>query len=86
MAKQTVKDAAPGAGGKAVAFFRSLYDRTRTFFVEVWTELGKVTWPTREDLKVSTKVTMLMLCIMAAIVFAFDLTFARVMLAILSLV
>jgi len=81
MAKQIAKDTAAGSGRS----LRGVYERARTFIDEVRTELGKVTWPTTEDLKVSTKVTMIMLGIMAAVIFTFDITFARVMLAVLSL-
>ena len=41
--------------------------RLTEFITEVRSEMKKVTWPSKEDLKVSTKVTMLLLVIMAAI-------------------
>ncbi len=50
-------------------------ERIRTFIDEVRVELGKVTWPTTDDLKVSTKVTLYMLLIMAAVIFGFDKVF-----------
>jgi len=81
MAKQMTKEGTTTASRGV----KALYERARTFIEEVRTELGKVTWPTSDDLKVSTKVTMLLLGIMAGITFGFDLTFARIMLAILSL-
>ncbi|HPO12765.1 MAG TPA: preprotein translocase subunit SecE [Candidatus Hydrogenedentes bacterium] len=59
--------------------------RVQEFFQEVRTELGKVTWPTVNDLKVSTKVTMLLLGIVAAIIFLFDQVFQRVILVLLNL-
>ena len=46
--------------------------RLRTFLSDVKAELDKVTWPSKDDLKMSTKVTMYMLGIMAAVIFGFD--------------
>lgn len=62
-----------------------IVQRVQEFFQEVRTELGKVTWPTVDDLKVSTKVTMLMLAIVSIILFLFDQVFQRVILVLLSL-
>ncbi|HOK09123.1 MAG TPA: preprotein translocase subunit SecE [Candidatus Hydrogenedens sp.] len=64
---------------------KALYVKAKNFLLEVKSELEKVTWPTVDDLKVSTKVTMIMLVIMAVIIFAFDVTFAQVMLFILGI-
>jgi len=51
----------------------------------VQVELGKVTWPSREDLKVSTKVSMMRLGIMAGIIFVFDVFFGQVVVWLLNL-
>jgi preprotein translocase subunit SecE len=59
--------------------------KIQVFFEEVRTELDKVTWPSYEDLKVSTKVCLYMLGIMVAITFLFDQVFNRVVLGLLSL-
>ena len=59
--------------------------RLRTFYSEVTTELGKVTWPSWDDLRVSTHVTMLMLLIMAVIIFGYDQVFQRVVILLLKL-
>ena len=58
--------------------------RMRMFYSEVTTELGKVTWPTWDDLRVSTHVTILMLGIMAAIIFVYDHIFQFVVLRLLE--
>jgi preprotein translocase SecE subunit len=63
----------------------NLYQRVKGFLLEVKVELDKVTWPTLDDLKVSTKVTMFMLCIMAAVIFVYDQAFQVVVLLLLSL-
>ena len=53
--------------------------RMRAFVQEVKVELSKVTWPSKEDLKASTQVVMILLVIMAALVWAYDVTFQGVM-------
>ncbi len=64
---------------------QSLFTKVRTFLEEVRAELGKVTWPTKEDLAVSTKVTMYLLLAMAGIVFVFDKVFEIIVLTLLQL-
>ncbi len=64
----------------------SLLQRIKDFFSEVRTEMDKVTWPTKDDLKVSTKVTMYMLGTMAAVVFLFDQVFNKAILLLFSAV
>lgn len=64
---------------------KAVYVKAKNFLLDVKTELEKVTWPTVDDLKVSTKITMILLCIMAGIIFAFDVTFAQIMLFILGI-
>lgn len=62
MAKQlAVSDERPG-----------LITRIRDFYEDVMSELRKVTWPTRDDLKASTKVTLFLIVVMAVIVFVYD--------------
>ena len=74
MAKQmTADEARPG-----------IIARIQEFFDDVVSELKKVTWPTREDLMASTKVTLFLLLIMAAIVFVYDRVFGFVIMLILS--
>ncbi len=62
-----------------------LVQRVQSFFEEVRVELGKVTWPTVNDLKVSTKVTMVLLGIVSVIIFLFDQVFQIAVLAMLRL-
>ncbi len=73
MAKQmSVAEAKPG-----------IFQRVQTFFDDIIGELKKVTWPTREDLMASTKVTMFLLLIMAVIVFVYDRFFGALVMLIL---
>ena len=49
-----------------------LFTRIRSFYEDVMSELRKVTWPSRDDLKASTKVTLFLIVVMAVIVFVYD--------------
>lgn len=62
-----------------------LFQRLRIFYEEVRTEMNKVTWPTMEDLRVSTKVTLFLLGVMAVLVFGLDQIFQFVVLTLLRL-
>jgi len=52
--------------------------RTRAFLQEVKIEMSKVTWPTGQQLKASTQVVLLMLVIVAAVIYAYDIVFQGV--------
>lgn len=54
--------------------------RSRMFFQDVRTETEKVTWPSREDLKASTSVTLVFLLILAAMIGSMDVVFQNVVL------
>ncbi len=56
--------------------------RLRTYTGEVKTEMEKVTWPTREDLKAHTTVVLFFLAVLAIIVGAMDVVFQRIILTI----
>jgi len=62
-----------------------LITRLQLFYEEVMVEMNKVTWPSFEDLKVSTKVTMFLLLAMAAVIFVFDKVFEQFVLLLLNL-
>jgi len=59
--------------------------RVQAFYSEVTAEMHKVTWPSLEDLKVSTKVTMFLLLAMASVIFVFDKLFEQFVLLLLSI-
>jgi preprotein translocase subunit SecE len=61
------------------------FGKIKLFLEEVQVEMKKVTWPTVEDLKVSTKVTMYMLLAMAALIFVYDQVFQRLVLFLLNI-
>lgn len=62
-----------------------VFTRLQTFYNEVMTEMNKVTWPSLDDLKVSTKVTMFLLFAMAGVIFVFDKIFEQFVLILFSL-
>lgn len=59
--------------------------RLRTFILEIQAEMQKVTWPSKEDLQVSTKVVCMLLLIMSVLTFFADRIFAFVVFTLLSL-
>jgi preprotein translocase subunit SecE len=61
------------------------FQRLQLFLQEVKTEMDKVTWPTKDELRAQTQVTIILLGIMAAIIFVYDQVFQAVMLALLGL-
>ena len=56
----------------AVASGTSLMGRTRTFIKEVQVEFGKISWPSRQELRDSTIVVIFTVLIVAAFVGAVD--------------
>lgn len=50
----------------------SWVERIKGFYDEVMAEMLKVTWPTKDELKASTQVVLLVLVLMAAIIYAYD--------------
>lgn len=58
------------------------WNRLRNYLQEVRTEIEKVTWPTREDLKAHTVVVLWFLAILGVIVGAMDWSFQKIVLAI----
>jgi preprotein translocase subunit SecE len=49
-----------------------MIERIRTYLREVWLEMGKVTWPTRDELKESTLVVIVASVIVTAFIFVVD--------------
>ncbi len=58
---------------------KSMLEATKQFFSEVWQELHKVTWSTREQLIQSTKVVILGAFITAAYLGAVDFLFSAIL-------
>ena len=49
-----------------------MIERIRTYLREVWLEMGKVTWPTRDELRESTLVVIVASIIVTAFIFVVD--------------
>lgn len=61
------------------------YNKVRDFILEIQAEMLKVTWPTKEDLQVSTRVVVMLLLIMAVLVYVADQVFAKLIYGLLIL-
>ncbi len=59
----------------AAAAKPSIVAKVKLFYQEVKSEMSKVVWPSREELKSSTSVVMMMLAILCVIVFFYDQIF-----------
>jgi preprotein translocase subunit SecE len=49
-----------------------MLNKIKKFFVEVWLELKKVSWPTKQELRDSTLVVIISVFILGMIIAAFD--------------
>ncbi|MCP5067031.1 MAG: preprotein translocase subunit SecE [bacterium] len=49
-----------------------MIERFRNYLREVWLEMGKVTWPTRDELKESTVVVIVATIIVTVFIFVID--------------
>ena len=75
MAKQATAEEKPG-----------LFVRVREFYQEVMTEMSKVTWPSKDELKNSTQVVLFLLGVIGAVIYFYDRLFQLIVLGILRLV
>lgn len=60
--------------------------RVKEFYQEVMGEMGKVTWPSRDELKTSTSVVLLLLAVLAGIIYFYDVVFQVVVLGLFKLI
>ena len=63
----------------------SPFTRLRDFFQEVKTEVAKVAWPSKDELKQNTQIVLLVLAIFAIIIFVYDTVFNSVVIGFLNL-
>ena len=49
-----------------------MYQKLRKYLGEVWQEMSKVTWPTRDELRESTMVVIVATTIVTAFIFVID--------------
>lgn len=69
----------------AVADKPTMFGRLKEFVEEVKTELAKVSWPTKEDIRGSTQVVLFLLLTVALLVYVYDMVFRVVVLGLLRL-
>lgn len=55
----------------------SVFDQMREFLLDVKAEMSKVAWPSKDELKVSTSVVLLLLVVLAIIVGVYDFIFQK---------
>ena len=74
------------AKGTAVTASKpGFFDRISEFYQDVKVEMSKVTWPSKEDLKASTVIVLMVLAMFGIVIGVFDTVFQFVMFRILSL-
>ncbi len=59
--------------GKVAKFFKNLWPNIKRPFVNMWHELRKVTWPTRQDLINYTMIVLAFLVFMGIVIGLLDL-------------
>jgi preprotein translocase subunit SecE len=55
-----------------------VFQKMITYYREIVTELGKVSWPTRDQLRVSTTVVLVVTAIFAVFIGSFDWVLSQV--------
>jgi len=50
-----------------------------TFFREVYKEMNKVTWPTRDELKESTTIVIVVCLVLAAFTYVVDMAVTKIL-------
>ena len=84
--KKTVKETKEvSKGSKFVNFFKNLPQNIATPFKNMWHELKKVTWPTKQDLIKYTCIVLLFMVFMGIVIGLLDMGSSRLVTAISSL-
>jgi preprotein translocase subunit SecE len=52
--------------------------RARQFLQEVKTEMNKVAWPSKDDVKSHTSVVLFLLFVLAGVIYVYDIVFLQV--------
>jgi preprotein translocase SecE subunit len=59
--------------------------KARSFFHEVYTEMQKVVWPTKEELRSSTGIVLMLLAALAVIIGVYVIVFQQVVIWLLKI-
>jgi len=65
---------------------KTIQARIKEFYQDVMAEMGKVTWPSIEELKTSTSVVLILLVVVAAIIYVYDFVFQVLVFGLFKLV
>jgi preprotein translocase subunit SecE len=60
-----------------LSFFKRIWQRLRQFFREVKAEIRKITWPSRQEVKVLTVVVLIFVAFFTAFIGVVDLFLSR---------
>ena len=82
--KKTVKEN-PGKGATFVNFFKNLPEKIATPFKNMWHEMKKVTWPTKQDLIKYSCIVLLFMVFMGIVIGLLDMGSSRLVTAVSSL-
>jgi len=58
----------------------------KDYYREVLNEMTKVTWPSKEELKASTQVVLVMLFLFAGVIYVYDFVFQFIIIGLFKLV
>ena len=58
----------------------------KDYYREVLNEMTKVTWPSKEELKASTSVVLVMLFLFAGVIYVYDFVFQFIIIGLFKLV
>jgi len=85
--KKTVvkENAGESRFSKFLAFFKNLPNRIATVFKNMWHELKKVTWPTKQDLIKYSCIVLLFMAFMGIVIGLLDMGASRLVTAVSSL-
>ena len=75
--KPTVAGSSPA--WPAIFFIYIMFDKISQFLGEVRIEMGKVTWPTRDELKSSTTIVLILSLALAGFIYIVDTILANIM-------
>lgn len=86
--KTAAAPAKPQAGSTAIAADRSSPSKIQSlvrYFEDARTELGKISWPTRKEVKVTSIAVLILVVVMSIFLGIADIILSKIMEAILSI-
>ena len=62
----------------------SVYQRIKAYLAEVWAEMAKVSWPTRQEIRGATVVVLITVAVLTVFIGVVDLVLNRLLKVILG--